>query len=165
MEFLKLPLNIKKEILNMEDRSQIIHDRLMKTIGNVCSVFHDDNNQYYFYENGNFIKCDEKKFFDCLSKKLQTIKIENQSLILLRSDDNSIFTIIETYNFFIKNGKLKIRKNLDFNYLTIDFYENKIKNNICNYNFYGLQLINENNIAIKSGDDIKMIFENYLYLI
>lgn len=74
MEFLELPLNIKKEILNMEDRSQIVHDKLMKTISNVYSVFHDDNNEYYFYENGNFIKCNEKKFFDCLSKNLQTIK-------------------------------------------------------------------------------------------
>lgn len=165
MEFLELPLNIKKEILNMEDRSQIVHDKLMKTISNVYSVFHDDNNEYYFYENGNFIKCNEKKFCDCLSKNLQTIKKENQNLILLKSDNNLIFAIIETYNFFIKNGKLKIRKNLDLNCLTLNFHENKIKNNIYNYNFYGLQLINENNIGIKSGDDIKMIFKNYLYTI
>lgn len=165
MEFLKLPLNIKKEILNMEDRSQIVHDKLMKTISNVYSVFHDDKNEYYLYENGDFIKFNEEKFADCLSEKLQTIKIENQNLILSRSDDNLIFVIIETYKFFINNGKLKIEKNLDFSCLTLNFYENKIKNNIYNYNFYGLQLINKNNIDIKSGDDIKMIFKNYLYTI
>jgi len=165
MEFLELPLNIKKEILNMEDCSQIVHDKLMKIINNVYSAFHDDNNEYYFYENGNFIKCNEEKFSDCLSEKLQTIKNENQNLILLKNNDNSIFTVIETYKFFIKNGKMKIKKNLDFNCLALNFYENKIKNNIYNYNFYGLQLINENNIGIKSGDDIKMIFENYLHTI
>ena len=110
MEFLKLPLNIKKEILNMEDRSQIVHDKLMKTISNVYSVFHDDKNEYYLYENGDFIKFNEEKFADCLSEKLQTIKIENQNLILSRSDDNLIFVIIETYKFFINNGKLKIEK-------------------------------------------------------
>ena len=165
MEFLELPLDVKKEILNMEDRSQIVHDKLMKTISNVYSAFYDDNNEYYFYENGNFIKFNEEKFSDCLSENLQTIKKESQNLILLKSDDNLIFVIIETYKFFIKNKKLKIEKILDFNCLTLNFYENKIKNNIYNYNFYGLQLINENNIGIKSGDDIKMIFENYLHTI
>ena len=105
MEFLELSLNIKKEIINMEDRSQIVHDKLMKIINNVYSAFYDDNNEYYFYENGNFIKCNEEKFSDYLSEKLQTIKNENQNLILLKNNDNSIFTIIETYKFFIKKWK------------------------------------------------------------